>query len=127
MSDDEDSGGEGEQGDAQERIANELFEGGDDEADDDDDDARSRMTRAETEAAADLAVEGSEEEDGEWGFWLPLSRFTVNFILVFAGLQLRKSKQNSFHDNFLIFSTKPYDVTLIEIVSPRRFQWVVTT
>ena len=38
-----------------------------------------------------------------------------------TGLQLRKSEQNSFHDNSH-FSIKPYDVTLIEIVSPRRFQ-----
>lgn len=63
VSDDEDSDKEGEhEGDEQERIANELFEGDDDEAGEEDDDARSRMTRAETENQ-DLAVEGSEEED----------------------------------------------------------------
>ncbi|XP_053375824.1 transcription elongation factor SPT6-like isoform X2 [Mercenaria mercenaria] len=62
ISDDEDSEKEEEtEGAAQERIANELFEG-DDDVEDDDDDARSRMTRAETEAR-DLAVEGSDEED----------------------------------------------------------------
>ena len=43
-----------------------------------------------------------------------------------AGLQLRKSEENGFHDNFLISQQKPYDVTLIEIVSPRRLQRVVT-
>ena len=63
ISDDEDSEKEEEtEGQAQERIANELFEG-DDDVEEDDDDARSRMTRAETEAR-DLAVEGSDEEDG---------------------------------------------------------------
>ena len=44
-----------------------------------------------------------------------------------AGLQLRKSEQNGFHYNFLISQQKPYDVTVIEIVSPRRFQWVVAS
>lgn len=64
VSDDEDSDKEGEtEGETKERIANELFEG-DDEDDEDDDDTRSRMTRAETEAQ-DLAVEGSDEEDGK--------------------------------------------------------------
>ena len=43
------------------------------------------------------------------------------------GQLLRKSEQNGFHDKFLISQQKPYDVTLIEIVSPRRFQWVVTS
>ncbi|XP_052215259.1 transcription elongation factor SPT6-like isoform X2 [Dreissena polymorpha] len=62
ITDDEDSEQEGEkEGDERERIANELFEG-DEEEEGEDDDARSRMTKAETEAQ-DLTVEDSEDED----------------------------------------------------------------
>lgn len=84
ISDDEDSGKEGEtEGQAQERIANELFEG-DDEGEDEDEDTRSRMTRAETEAR-DLAVEGSDEEDGRfysfvWPF-ISIAIVKLNFFL----------------------------------------------
>ena len=76
MSDDEDSDKEGDKSNEQERIANELFEGDDDE-EDENEDARSRMTRAETEGE-DLAVEGSDEEDGM--IFIPLrTKFWLNF------------------------------------------------
>lgn len=82
QSDDEDSDKDGErEGDEQERIANELFEG-DDEGEEEDDDAKSRMTRAETEAQ-DLAVEGSDEEDGNDFIKKTTLVLSINSVYVF--------------------------------------------